>query len=71
MIFSNQYREGRMTDEEAVELFRYSMPRYEVRVGDDEWQATTYADKQPSGFPHYELRDGTTGLAHPKDWRAR
>ena len=27
------------------------------------------AEEHPHGWLHYELRDGTNGLAQPKNWR--
>lgn len=41
---------------------------YEVYVG-REWYRCRKADPQPSGWLHYELRDGTIGLVPPKKWR--
>jgi hypothetical protein len=41
---------------------------YQVRDGED-WLTCLKAVEQSSGWLHYELRDGTNGLAQPKNWR--
>lgn len=41
----------------------------EVRIVGDEWQTPLKAQRQPSGWLHYELRDSTNGLAQPQNWR--
>lgn len=43
-------------------------PRIQVRCGTS-WIAVMRSEKQPSGWLHYELQDGTIGLAQPKNWR--
>jgi len=43
--------------------------KYQIRIADDEWETAKKAEEQPSGWLHYELRDGTNGLAQPKNWR--
>jgi hypothetical protein len=47
---------------------------YLVYVGKDGlgitlWEHPTKAAEQSSGWLHYELKDGTIGLAQPKNWR--
>jgi hypothetical protein len=42
--------------------------QYEVANGLD-WLLCKIAEEQPSGWLHYELRDGTIGLARPGRWR--
>jgi hypothetical protein len=50
---------------------------YEIRVSSasgkstkpDEYITCSKAEEQPHGWLHYELRDGTNGLAQPKNWR--
>ena len=51
--------------------------RYEIRVSSasgkstkpDEYITAVQAEEHPHGWLHYELRDGTNGLAQPKNWR--
>ena len=51
--------------------------RYEIRVSSasgkstkpDEYITAVKAEEQHHGWLHYELRDGTNGLAQPKNWR--
>lgn len=43
-------------------------PKCEVLIA-KEWHRCKRAVKQPSGWLHYELADGTNGLAQPKNWR--
>jgi len=42
----------------------------QVRVGQD-WVTVKKFEVQESGWLHYELFDGTIGLAAPKNWRAK
>lgn len=35
------------------------------------WVTCKKADPQPSGWLHYELSDGTNGLAMPERWREK
>ena len=43
-------------------------PKYEVREG-SEWYRCKKGEPQSSGWLHFELSDGTIGLAQPKNWR--
>jgi len=43
-------------------------PKFEVCIG-KEWCKCRKAVAMPSGWLHYELYDGTVGLAQPKNWR--
>ncbi len=44
---------------------------YQIREG-KMWRTCTTAEPQPpSGWLHYELWDGTIGLAPPNKWRVR
>ena len=46
--------------------------RYQVRcwaIHVWAWVPCTKAEPQPSGWLHYELADGTVGLARPGTWR--
>ena len=45
-------------------------PRYEVKSG-DQWVACKKAATVKNGWLHYELRDGTNGLARPERWRVK
>jgi len=47
---------------------RTSAPTYEVRSG-NEWRRAKTGEEHGSGWLTYELSDGTTGLAQPKNWR--
>jgi hypothetical protein len=44
---------------------------YQIRVNEDQWQNVLKGVVQANGWLHYELRDGTVGLASPKNWRSR
>jgi len=44
--------------------------KYQVRHGDG-WQTCLRGAVQPSGWLHYELRDGTNGLCRPGQWREK
>ena len=49
-------------------------PRYQVLSGGDsngQWINCKKAVPQPSRWLHFELRDGTNGLARPGRWRER
>jgi hypothetical protein len=61
----------------ALRIAKYRKPKpvYFVRDGDG-WikcrvavEAHKATRPQPSGWLHYELEDGTVGLAQPKNWR--
>jgi hypothetical protein len=47
--------------------------RYEIYVGTEKgvklWERPVKAVELPSGWLHYELKDGTNGMAQPKNWR--
>ena len=48
--------------------------KYEIRVGakpEIRWIPVKAADEQDTGWLHYELRDGTNGLARPGTWRVK
>jgi hypothetical protein len=42
--------------------------QYEVKDG-DAWIRVSDAKEVKQGFLHYELKDGTNGLARPGTWR--
>jgi len=41
---------------------------FQVRIV-DKWETVKKASIALKGWLHYELRDGTIGLAQPKNWR--
>ncbi|PYT76507.1 MAG: hypothetical protein DMG40_25990 [Acidobacteria bacterium] len=43
-------------------------PKYQVKI-DGEWVFCRYAERNPSGWLHYELEDGTQGLKRLGTWR--
>lgn len=43
-------------------------PKREVRYGDS-WMKVTVSKVVKTNWLEYELRDGTVGLAQPKNWR--
>lgn len=43
-------------------------PKYQVLIA-GEWCKCRKAVVMPSGWLHYELSDGTVGLAPPKNWK--
>lgn len=43
-------------------------PKYQVLIA-GEWCKCRKAVAMPSGWLHYELYDGTVGLAQPKNWK--
>lgn len=52
---------------------RHAMVRktkYEVKCG-GEWVTAERAKEVRQGFLHYELKDGTNGLAQPGSWRVK
>lgn len=55
-------------------MWPMKMPRYEVRFGSDiapQWILAKKAAHMKRGWLHYELRDGTIGLAKPGTWRVK
>ncbi len=47
-----------------------STTKYEIRDGDG-WITAAKAVPVKKGWLHYQLRDGTNGLAQPKNWRIK
>ena len=45
--------------------------KYEVYISNGEWEQCKKAVPEPSGWLHYELKDGTIGLARPENWRRK
>jgi hypothetical protein len=46
----------------------FGKPKYEIRAG-QAWIRCKKAQLQPSKWLHYELHDGTNGIAKPGSWR--
>jgi hypothetical protein len=42
--------------------------KYQIKDG-DKWVNVSKAQEVQKGFLDYSLRDGTRGLAQPKNWR--
>ena len=45
--------------------------KYEIFTRHSGWIMTKVASEQKNGWLHYELRDGTNGLARPGTWRTK